>query len=48
VNHIRGFLSEYKIVVERSVDKLRKVLPLLLKDAENGLSFDFRVFLIGL
>jgi transposase len=48
VNQIRGFLAEYGIVVERSVDKLRKALPLLLEDAENGLSFDFRVLLTGL
>lgn len=48
VNQIRGFLAEYGIVVERSVDKLRKALPLLLEDAENSLSFDFRVLLTGL
>ncbi len=48
VNQIRGFLGEYGIVVERSVEKLRKALPQLLEDAENGLSFDFRVLLTGL
>jgi transposase len=48
VNQIRGFLAEYGIIVERSVDKLRRALPLLLEEAENGLSFDFRVLLTGL
>jgi transposase len=48
VNQIRGFLGEYGIVVERSVEKLRKALPQLLEDAGNGLSFDFRVLLTGL
>ena len=45
VNHIRGLLAEYGIVVERRIEKLRKTLPLLLEDAENGLTFDFRVLL---
>jgi transposase len=48
VNQIRGLLAEYGIVVERRVEKLRKALPLLLEDAENGLSFDFRVLLQSL
>lgn len=48
VNQIRGFLAEYGIIVERSVDKLRKALPLLLEDAENGLSFGFRGLLQSL
>lgn len=48
VNQIRGFLAEYGIIIEKSVDKLRKALPLLLEDAENGLSFDFRALLEGL
>jgi transposase len=45
VNHIRGLLAEYGIVVERRIEKLRKTLPLVLEDAENGLTFDFRVLL---
>lgn len=45
VNQIRGFLAEYGIVVEKRIDKLRKALPLLLEDAENGLSADFRKLL---
>ncbi len=51
VNQIRGFLAEYGLIVERRIEKLRKALPLLLEDtqqgtsAENGLSPDFRVLL---
>jgi transposase len=45
VNHIRGLLAEYGIIVARRVEKLRKALPSLLEDAEIGLSFDFRVLL---
>jgi transposase len=48
VNQIRGLLAEYGIVVERRVGKLRKALPLLLEDAENGLSLDFRALLQSL
>jgi len=48
VNQIRGLLAEYGIVVERRVEKLRKALPLLLEDAENGLSIDFRALLQSL
>lgn len=48
VNQIRGFLAEYGIVVEKRIDKLRKALPLLLEDAENSLSADFRTLLQGL
>ena len=45
VNHIRGLLAEYGIIVARQVEKLRNALPRLLEDAENGLSFDFRELL---
>jgi transposase len=45
VNQIRGLLAEYGIVVEKCIGKLRKALPLLLEDAENGLSADFRTLL---
>lgn len=48
VNQIRGLLAEYGIVVEQRIEKLRKALPLLLEDAENGLTADFRVLLQGL
>jgi transposase len=45
VNHIRGLLAEYGIIVARRVETLRTALPRLLEDAETGLSFDFRVLL---
>jgi transposase len=45
VNHIRGLLAEYGIIVARRVEKLRKALASLLEDAETGLSVDFRVLL---
>lgn len=48
VNQIRGLLAEYGIVVGRRVDTLRTALPLLLEDAENGLTNDFRTLLEGL
>lgn len=47
-NQIRGLLAEYGLVVERRVEKLRKELPLILENAENGLSADFRVLLAEL
>jgi transposase len=37
-NQIRGLLSEYGIVVAQGVHRLRKSLPALLEDAENGLT----------
>jgi len=48
VNQIRGLLGEYGLVVGRRVDVLRNALPLLLEDAENGLTIDFRELLQGL
>ena len=44
-NQIRGLLAEYGIVVGRQVTTLRRALPELLENAENGLSFDFRALL---
>lgn len=44
-NQIRGLLAEYGIVVGRQVATLRRALPELLENAENGLSFDFRALL---
>jgi transposase len=45
VNQIRGLLSEYGLVVGRHIATLRRALPELLENAENGLSFDFRTLL---
>ncbi len=36
VNHIRGLLSEYGVVVAQGVATLRKIVPEILQDAENG------------
>jgi transposase len=44
-NQIRGLLAEYGIVVGRQVATLRRALPEVLENAENGLSFDFRALL---
>jgi transposase len=48
VNQIRGLLAEYGIVIAVTVKQLRKALPLILEDAENGLSARFRHLLDGL
>jgi transposase len=45
VNQIRGLLAEYGLVVATGRACLRQALPELLEDAENGLSFDFRMLL---
>lgn len=38
INRIRGLLSEYGIVIAKNVSNLRRELPSLLEDAENGLT----------
>jgi len=48
VNQIRGLLAEYGIILGQRIDVLRKALPNVLEDAENGLTGDFRVLLQGL
>ncbi len=45
---MRGLLAKFGIVVAVSIGKLRKVLPELLEDGENGLPGNFRVLLAGL
>lgn len=37
VDHIRGLLSEYRVVVARGVAKVRVALPQISEDGENGL-----------
>jgi len=44
-NGIRGLLSEYGIVLNQGVSTIRKGIPRLLEDAENGLSDPFRSWL---
>ena len=41
-NSTRGLLGEYGIVFAKGVPTLRKKIPEILEDAENGLSLDFR------
>jgi transposase len=41
-NQLRGLLGEYGMVLPRGVGSLRRRLPALLEDAENGLSTFFR------
>lgn len=45
INQTRGLLAEYGIVIAKSPAALRKAIPELLEDADNGLSFDFRQLL---
>jgi transposase len=47
-NQVRGLLAEYGLVVGKRVGALRRALPGLLEDADNGLSLDFRELLEGL
>ena len=41
-NHIRGLLLEFGIVIPKGLVHLRKHLPLILEDAENGLPMSYR------
>ena len=41
-NQIRGLLGEYGIVLAQGVSRIRRELPSLLEEAENGLSGRFR------
>jgi transposase len=47
-NEIRGLLSEFGIIVPTSLGALRRALPEILEDGENGLIGDFRVLLAEL
>jgi len=47
-NQIRGLLAEYGIAVPIGIGALRRALPELQEDAENGLSGVFRRLLTGL
>lgn len=48
INQARGLLAEYGIVIAKTPAALRKAIPGLLEDADNGLSFDFRQLLDAL
>ena len=41
-NHIRGLLLEFGIVIPKGLVYLRKRVPLILEDAENGLPMSYR------
>ena len=45
-NSIRGLLGEYGIVFAKGVATLRRKIPEILEDAENGLSLRFRNLLV--
>jgi transposase len=45
LNQMRGLLSEYGIVLPAGIATLRNALPLLLEDAENGLTIAARRYL---
>lgn len=45
VNQLRGLLAEYGIVLPQGMGHVRRQLPVLLEDAENGLSALFRQLL---
>jgi len=44
-NQIRGLLTEYGLVLPKGVNVIRRSIPELLEDAENGLSVLFRQLL---
>lgn len=48
VNQIRGLLGEFGLVVPKGAAKLRRQLPQILEDAENGLPMLAREVLSGL
>lgn len=48
INQIRGLLAEYGIAIAQGPSMLRKAIPELLEDADNGLSFGFRELLSDL
>ena len=48
VNQIRGLLGEFGLVVPKGVSRLRRELPGILEDAENGLPMLAREVLAGL
>ena len=48
VNQIRGLLLEYGIVMPQGIYALRKRMPSILEDADNGLSLTFRDLLQSL
>ena len=48
VNQVRGLLAEYGIVLHKGIGAVRKGLPEILEDAENGLTMRARELFAGL
>jgi transposase len=48
INQIRGLLLEYGIVIPQGIYRLRKHVPRILEDADNGLTMTFRDLLQSL
>ena len=48
VNQVRGLLLEYGIVIPQGIARLRKRLPRVIEEADNGLSFVMRDLLQSL
>ena len=46
-NQLRGLLAEYGIVITKGINNVRKAIPGLLEDADNGLTPKFRELLEG-
>lgn len=44
-NQIRGLLAEYGITIPKGITRVRNSVPLILEDAENGLTSTFRQLL---
>lgn len=44
-NQIRGLLMEYGVIIPKGISFIRKNIPLILEDAENGLTVLFREML---
>lgn len=44
-NQIRGLLAEFGLIVPKGLAALRRSLPEILEDAENGLTSEFRTYL---
>lgn len=48
INQLRGLLAEFGIVLEQGAATVRRAIPWVLEDADNGLSGAFRVLLAEL
>src|SRR5262245_60329057 len=48
VNQLRGQLAEYGMVIPQGVARVRQALPMILEDAENGLTWEARTWLQAL